>query len=509
MEFLSRRGWSVAVALVLGFGVTAAAWAAPSVKSVETQPASRPLAIGELAHKLEPFAADARLKGMKFGLCIIDVAGGEKIFASGQDRPLMPASNMKLATTAAALTVLGDDWRFRTMIGTLGKDLVVVGGGDPNLSGRFYNGDPAAAVRKWAAALKTGGVTQIAGDLVFDDSLFESTFVHQNWPPKQFLDWYEAPVGALALNDSCVDVVVRGAAKAGLPALVTLSPPTAYFQITGQVMTRDGLKPRDETFFADRARPSTTLLLKGAVSPGWQFAKPLNRTVPDPGMFAATVIKETLRAEGVAVAGQVVRRKVWTADWRMPQGFTPLVYHYSTLAQSVRVANKNSQNFYAECMLKALAAYGESQDHEWPTAQGSWAAGDRAVPKALEALGVPTSGCVFDDGCGLSRTDRMTAETLARILVVMAKHPRSDIWMDSLAVAGDTMGTLRKRMKNKNLAGRVFAKTGLIDGVKALSGYVKSDSGRLIAFSMLVNDVRNNFAVNEWEDDICETLLKY
>jgi len=276
------------------------------------------------------------------------------------------------------------------------------------------------------------------------------------------------------------------------------------------VMTRDGIKPRDESFVADRGRLSTTFLVKGEVSPGWQFAKPLNRTVPDPGMFAATVIKETFQTEGVTVAGQVVRRKVWTDDWRMPQGFTPLVYHFSTLAQSVRVANKNSQNFYAECMLKALAAYGESKDHEWPAAQGSWAAGDRAVPKALEALGVPTAGCVFDDGCGLSRSDRMTAETLVRILVVMARRPRSDIWMDSLAVAGDTMGTLRNRMKNKkNLDGRLFAKTGLINGVKALSGYVKADSGRLIAFSMLVNDVRNNFAVNEWEDDICEALLKY
>jgi D-alanyl-D-alanine carboxypeptidase/D-alanyl-D-alanine-endopeptidase (penicillin-binding protein 4) len=289
---------------------------------------------------------------------------------------------------------------------------------------------------------------------------------------------------------------------------VTLSPATAYLPITGQVLTRSG--GGRGTFVADRGRQSATLTVKGEVPAGSQSTA-LNRTVPDPGMFAATVIKETLQAEGVTVAGQVVRRKIWTADWRMPKEFAPLVYHYSGLAQSVRVANKNSQNFYAECMLKALAAFGESKDkdHEWPTAQGSWAAGDRAVPKALEPLGVPTANCVFDDGCGLSRGDRLTAEALARILVVMAKRPRPEVWMDSLAVAGDTMGTLRKRMKSKDLAGRVFAKTGLIDGVKALSGYVKSDSGRLIAFSLLANDVRNNFAVNEWEDDICETLLKY
>ncbi len=508
MEFLSRRSWLVAVSLILGLCAAGAVWAAPPAgKPIVAQPVSPP-SLGDLAHKLAPFAADSRLKGDKFGFAVMDVASGDMIFASGQNLPLLPASNMKLATAAAALTVLGDDWRFRTMIGTQGKDLVVVGGGDPNLSGRFFNDDPTAALRQWAAALKKAGVTQIAGDLVFDDFLFESTWVHQNWPPKQYFDWYEAPAGALNLNDSCIDVSVRGAAQAGQPATVTISPATSYFQLSGQVMTRAGAGRG--TFSVDRQRQSTTLAVKGDVAPGWQLPKAVNRTVGDPGMFAATVIRETFQAEGVTVTGQVVRRKVWTADWRMPKDFTPLVYHYSTLAQSVRVANTDSQDFYAECILKALAAYGESKDKEWPTAQGSWAAGDRAVPQALAALGVPTTGCVFDDGCGLSRNDRMTADTLVRLLVVMAKRPHPEAWMDSLAVAGDSMGTLKKRMKNhKDLFGRLFAKTGFINGVKSLSGYVKSDSGRLIAFSMIVNNVQNGFEVNEWEDDICETLLKH
>jgi D-alanyl-D-alanine carboxypeptidase/D-alanyl-D-alanine-endopeptidase (penicillin-binding protein 4) len=497
------------MSLILGLCFAGAALAAPpAAKPVEAQPVPPP-GFGELAHKLAPFATDPRLKGAKFGLAVMDVSSGEMIFGAGQNLPLMPASNMKLVTTAAALTTLGDDWRFRTMIGTMGKDLVVVGGGDPNISGRFFNDDPVAVLRQWAAALKARGVTQIAGDLVFDDSLFESTWVHPDWKPGQYLSWDEAPVGGLNLNDSCINVIIRGAAQAGQPATVTLSPATNYLQLTGQIMTRAGLK--GPTCFIDRPHSGTTLLVKGDVAPNWKTDpdKPRTCTVPDPGMFAATVIRETFQAEGVTVAGQVVRRKVWTAAWRMPKDFTPLVYHYSSLAQSVRVANTNSQNFYAECMLKALAAYGESKDKEWPTAQGSWAAGDRATPKALEALGVPITGCVFDDGCGLSRGDRLTAETLVRLLVVMAKRPHPEVWMDSLAVAGDSMGTLKKRMKNKkDLFGHLFAKTGYINSVKALSGYVRCDSGRLTAFSMLVNKEENGSLINEWEDDICELLLK-
>jgi len=509
MEFLSRRCGLVAVSLILGLCFAAAALAAPPAGGpIVAQPVVSP-SLDDLAHKITPFAVDPRLKGYKFGLSIMDVASGEKIFASGQNLPLMPASNMKLVTTAAALVALGDDWRFRTMIGTMGKDLVVVGGGDPNISGRFYNDDPVAALRQWAAALKARGVTQIAGDFVFDDSLFESTWVHPHWKANQSMSWDEAPVGGLNLNDSCIDVIIRGAAQAGQPALVQLSPPTSYLQLAGQVMTRAGL--RGPTCAIDRPHSGTTLLVKGDVSPNWKADRPRNCTVPDPGLFAATVIRETFQAEGVTIAGQTVRRKVWTADWRMPKEFTPLVYHNSTLAQSVRVANTNSQNFYAECILKSLAAYGASKDKDWPTAQGSWVAGGQTTPKVLESLGVPTAGCVFDDGCGLSRNDRLTADTLARLLVVMAKRPHAaEIWIDSLAEPGDTEGTLKKRMKNhKDLYGRLFAKTGFINGVKSLSGYVKSDSGRLFAFSMLVNNEQNGVAVNGWEDDICEILLKH
>jgi len=459
-----------------------------------------------LVAALGRLAADPRLAGCRAGVCVADADTGEMLFASGEAAPLVPASNMKLVTTAAALVTLGADWRFHTLVGTMGKDLVVVGGGDPNLSGRFYDGDIVGAFRRWAEALKRRGVRRIEGDLVFDDSVFESAWVHPDWEPADLLTYSAAPVGALMANDSCLDIYVRGAARSGVPAAVRIEPPTRYCPISGGIRTRSGSRGR---YAIDLRRDPRRLVLSGDVPPG---ATPdvLWYPVDDPGLFAATIIRETLAASGLPVAGQVVRRRVWTPQWRMPKGFKAHVVHTSSLAQTVRVTNTRSQNLYAESLMKTLGAYAASQDRRWPSEQGTWADGQAAMAGALNRLGIDTTGCMLSDGSGLSRMNRLTAGVLCRLLVAMARGPHRDLWTESLGVWGSRTGSIRQYGSDAALDGRVFAKTGYLRDARSLSGYVRTDTGRLVAFSLLVNrlpyDGRAHSAAKAWHRDVLRVL---
>ncbi|NIA20878.1 MAG: D-alanyl-D-alanine carboxypeptidase/D-alanyl-D-alanine-endopeptidase [Anaerolineaceae bacterium] len=473
----------------------------------EAGPAKAPVAQA-LARLLKGLTDDPQFAKVRLAVQVVEAASGRTIFAANETAAMVPASTMKLATTAAALEVLGADFKFRTIIGTLGDDLAILGGGDPNLSGRFYGGDITAAPKRWAALLKSRGVKAIKGDLVFDDSVFESQWVHPGWPVNQYNEWYEAPVGGLVLNDSCVEVHVRPAARTGLPALVTISPPTRYFKLRGRILTRS--KSRNNLRI-DRPRGSETFVLKGTV-PLKSGRQTYLRTVHDPGAFAATVIRETFAAEGLPIAGRVVRKRLWTRSWQLPKGFQAQVVHTSTLAQTVAVANTRSQNLYAECILKALAAYSGNKDRPWPSAQGAWTAGRQEVARTLDAMGVPTGGCVFDDGCGLSRRNRLTPRALTKLLLVMYRGKQAEMWMNSLATSGDPGGSLRNRMGDEPLRGRVHAKTGYLRNVRALAGYVRTLSGRTIAFAMLADRLPYNSyhhsAVKKWMDDTCRVLVK-
>jgi len=466
-------------------------------------PATRPL-----ADLLKRLTDDPLFEKALLGVRVIDVASGRTLFAANETTPLVPASTMKLATTAAALEVLGGGFKFRTIIGTLGDDLVILGGGDPNLSGRFYGGDITAAPKRWAARLQARGITAIKGDLIFDDSVFESEGVHPGWPVDQYHQWWEAPVGGLVLNDSCIEVQVRPGAGSGQPAVVRLAPPTRYVAIRGRILTRKGGK---NNFQINRRRGSESLTLAGSV-PLRSGRQMYLRTVHDPGAFAATVIRETFEKEGLLIAGQVVRKRLWTKSWRVPKKFEAHVVHTSTLAQSITVANTRSQNLYAECILKALAAYSGSKDRRWPSARGTWASGRQEVARTLDSVGVPIAGCVFDDGCGLSRRNRLTPKALTELLLVMHRGKHAGVWMASLATSGDPGGSLRKRMGDDPLRGRVHAKTGYLNDTRALAGYVQTLSGRTIAFAMLANNLPFNSyhhrAVKQWMDDTCRVLVK-
>ncbi len=444
---------------------------------------------------------------------VLDLEGG---------RPLIPASTMKLITTAACLDRFGPDWPIRTHVGRLPSgdpkvpwDLAVVGGGDPNLSGRFYDGDAVAAFRRWAEVLKHRGVTAV-GRLILDDSLFDAALVHPNWPANQREEWYEAPVSALSFADNCVEVHVAPGEKVGDPARVWTVPETPYVAVVPNITTAaDRKEHRFSLTRREDPGPAGALGTMSLMAAGRCWVKASegteDRTVFDPAAFFGLTLAATLKAEGVDVAGPVVRGRVAGPDGRAPEAFICDILHTSRLDQTVAVANKRSQGLYAECLLKLLGAYAPAPRPEGllPPRQGSWKTGADEVIRWLTDSGIVAEGCVFDDGSGLSKENRLTAACLADVLRIM--HARyGDAFVETLSAAGRD-GSLRSRMKNTPAEGRVFGKTGYVAGVSALSGYVRAKSGRTLVYAILMNGFPAGelWKARQAQDKACLRMVDY
>jgi len=429
-----------------------------------------------------------------------DHARNDVLYALRPDVPLIPASTMKLVTTAACFDRLGPGWRIRTHIGRIPSprpkasaaarntkakwDLAVIGGGDPNLSGRFYGGDTVGAFRRWAEVLKGRGVTAVERVLL-DDTLFDKVLVHPNWPANQRAEWYEAPTGALSINDNCLNVHVAPGTVGG-PARVWVEPPGGAARITGRILTVADRKAH--RFSLERVVEESGLVIRAA-GKYWAKAPAVVefRALDDPTRVFGAALVHTLRASGIAVAGPVLRARLAAPDGAARADFLCDLVHTSRLDATIAVANKRSQGMYAECLLKLLGAYGLTPHvtTPLPPRQGSWESGAEEVRRWLTERGVPNAGCVFDDGSGLSRQNRLTAFTVTHLLGLMHRLYGPQ-WVQTLAVAGRD-GSLRNRMDGTAAEGRVYGKTGYVRGVSALSGYVYAASGRVIAYAILMN----------------------
>jgi D-alanyl-D-alanine carboxypeptidase/D-alanyl-D-alanine-endopeptidase (penicillin-binding protein 4) len=386
---------------------------------------------------------------------VVGRAGDAPFFAIAPDTPRIPASNQKVMTAAAAVRRLGRDYRFETTFARGPHDeLVVIGGGDPNLSGRFFDGDPNRVLRALAKDLAGKGIRSVNG-LVLDASRFDDVYVHPDWPGNQLDRWYCAPVGALVFNDSCWDVTVYPADRAGQRARVEVQPALLRPDLDN---TCDTTGARGEHVVHvgrdrdDRLEVRGKIRLTSAGITG-------NVTVRDPVRFFGSAFRAALIAEGIGVKGR-------TTVGRVP-GATPLLVFRSDLARTLRVMLNNSQNLYAECVFKLLG-------------KGSFTSAGAAMLETLADMGIPTEGVLPQDGSGLARTNRVTARALYGALQAMRDEP---VFVDALAQGGT--GTLRRRYKS--LGDRVRAKTGTIRGVSALSGYVTGRDGGRYVFVILAN----------------------
>jgi len=466
--------------------------------------APAPAAANGLAERLDSAIRQSPLANVEFSLTVADTRTGRPIIQRNPDTPLIPASNQKIFVMAAAVDVLGPNFEFRTVLGLLDGDLVIIGDGDPAI------GDPRLAQRdgttvtavfeRWARAIQTAGHTRINGDLVIDESIFNDQPTHPTWEPADLDKWYGAPVGALNLNDNCIEFTVWPA-DPGQPPLWTVHPPTSLVRLDNRALSAHQGVP-----IIARPEPTFDYILTGRCGARAQLK---SAAVPDPGLFFADVCKQELTRHGLTITGQIRRHRIRNSDpdaSPLPVGLEVVAIHRTPLEDVLTRIGKNSQNLFADCLLKRLG-YEFARRTGRPNPTGTWQSGAEAVTDFLNRHHIDTTGLVIADASGLSRANRATAAQLAATLNIMARHTRRDLFNRSLAVAGQD-GSLRSRMKD--LTGRVAAKTGTSRRVKSLSGYIAGPDDASYTFSIIINGYPGPSApFNRITDDLCRILANH
>jgi len=445
---------------------------------------------------------------------VIELSTGRELYARDCDRPMMPASNGKLANDASGLDHFGPSHRFTTYLAIDHGDLWLIGTGDPGPGDEDIAGSHAAKTTtmldRWADALKARGITHVAGKFHYFDGVFEDQWISPTWYKGYLTDWYAAPISGLTFNDNCIDTTLYPT-NAGQPARYEVVPPTSSVKIINNALTGSGNENS-----IDRDPESNAFTLHGSVA---RKSRLESKPITDPGAFFADAVRTALQSHGISIDGPTERATRDDARQKFPaltdqplaslsvDAFDPRVValHVTAMADVMRRINKNSQNLFAEAMCKM-------QGRDWNLSHGkdepgSWAAGSEAIHDFLRRNKIDDSHYVLVDGSGLSRENRVTTRLITDLFALMSKHRYATEFRDSLTICGQD-GTLKKRMTD--IAGRVRGKTGSIGGVRSLSGYATTPTGQTLAFSFIFNDAEHHEKQCEaLADDACRILVDW
>jgi D-alanyl-D-alanine carboxypeptidase/D-alanyl-D-alanine-endopeptidase (penicillin-binding protein 4) len=441
-----------------------------------------------------------------WGIEVVELANGETLYSRSADHLFIPASILKLFTTAAALDKLGPDFIFRTTVESPAppdaqgrvQELFLVGRGDPNLSNRVLpyvhkssrepgaagQGSPADKVfQELADQVKARGVREVTGDLMADDSYYLDEPFSPNWAADDLQWGYGAPVTALAFNDNALELHVKPASKAGDRAQVWLDPIPDYYRLNNRLET--SAAGSEKRVYVERFPWSTELDVWGQI-PLDAGADGDTVAINQPPQLIGELFRRALEARDIVLRGAVeVRHYSRLEAASLPEAFPKpaagvvLAEHDSLpLREDIKVINKVSQNLHADMLLRTMA-------HELRN-YGSLTVGLEVLKSFCAQAGIEPGETFFSDGSGLSREDLVTPHAMVKLLVFMAREPRFAVFFDSLPVAG-VDGTLGKRFTGTRAQGRIHAKTGSVEHVNTLSGYMDLPSGKRLAFSILGN----------------------
>ncbi|MEO7083804.1 MAG: D-alanyl-D-alanine carboxypeptidase/D-alanyl-D-alanine-endopeptidase [Gemmatimonadaceae bacterium] len=448
--------------------------AAPSPVSAGSSSVER------LRTAIDSMADAPQFSNAHWGILIIDPESGDTLYSRNAGKLFMPASNMKILTTATALTQLGADFRFRTSFaargtisnGTLDGDLLVIGRGDPSVSDHMMH-DAMLPLRAIADSISARGVKHITGRVLPAGDAFPGATLGYGWSYDDFQDSYSAPIDELLFNEGFSVIHVRGGERPGDPVQVAVSPARSFPKV--RVLASTTVLAHDVPHRTDgglRVRYDSTtwdVILEGQIAP--RDTASLEITHHDPDVAYAAALREALRDRGIVVDEETINpgsRVDTLATLTSP-----------TLREILPPLLKPSQNQIAEMLFRAVALNA--------TGAGRADSATAVVSRQIAAWGVPANEAVVRDGSGLSRYDYVSPRTVARVLDAMRRSSSFAAFYDGLPIGG-VDGTIRNRMKGTPAANNVHAKTGTLAMARSLSGYVTTADGRMLIFSLLCNN---------------------
>ena len=408
-------------------------------------------------------------KGVRFSVRIIRADSGKTVYSHKATNALVPASNMKIIVTAAALKYLGPDYEYKTKVGLCGDTLVVIGSGDPLLGDERtdlkYGRENDWIFKDIAERLKRKHV-QTINDIVVDTTVFDDERVHPSWPRDELNRWYACEVSGLNFNDNCIDVTAK---NTGRRVAISIKPQTNFVEIVNEVVP---ISKGTSAVGAYRNRTPNKITIRGRCR---KETGPFYVAIERPAAFFGVLLAENLARAGINATGQVVEKPV--AD---DCDVKVLAEYTTSIADCLARCNKRSLNLAAEALLKTIAAKCN------PTGKnGSWPDGRAKLSQYLLELGIDEDEFYIDDGSGLSRQNKLSANALAKVLFSIYKTKNWKLYKDSLAVGG-VDGTIAKYFKDEKYKGKILGKTGYIRGVRSFSGTCSTADGDYI-FSILTN----------------------
>jgi D-alanyl-D-alanine carboxypeptidase/D-alanyl-D-alanine-endopeptidase (penicillin-binding protein 4) len=429
------------------------------------------LARADLAGQIDGIIEESLQKRVHFSIHIIEADSGKTVYDHDARELMIPASNMKIITGAAALNYLGPDFVYKTRVGLSGNTLVVIGGGDPLLGDEKtdakYGREPGWIFKDIANALKKKGIGTIEG-IIVDSSVFDDEPVHPSWPADELNRWYACEVSGLNYNDNCIQISAKNIDG---KVAIFVEPQTAFVSLINKVTPISTGSSAIGTYRNSQPNMLTVFgKCKDAVGP-------FDVAIERPAAYFGFVLYENLAEADIDAKGELVEKT-------MDEGsdFVPLIEFSTPLTDCLARCNKNSLGLAAEAMLKTIAAMSNPDKKN-----GSWKEGRELISQFLLGLGLDKSQFYIDDGSGLSRQNELTAYTITTVLSSIYKSRNWPLYKGTLAVGG-VDGTIEKHFKEEKYKGKIFAKTGSITGVKSLSGLCVTDQGDYI-FSILSNNI--------------------
>jgi serine-type D-Ala-D-Ala carboxypeptidase/endopeptidase (penicillin-binding protein 4) len=432
----------------------------------------------------ETLVLDSAMIHASISLCVADAENGAVLTEYNSEKSLIPASIMKIITSAAALELLGPDHLFKTSVGYTGKldirtgqlngDIIISGEGDPSLGSKFFSDHYQDFTNSWTDGIRKAGIKEIHGRVITDDSYFDYQPLPEKWLWEDIGNYYGAGVYGLSVFDNQYEIHLTTGTDGTVARIGEVVPEECRCELANYLIASGSA----DKGFVFSSPYNDSGWISGTVPAGREDIV-LKASITDPPKLIAKILTTKLRAEGTKVTGEpstmrIVKNYKQTGITVVTETISP------SLKEFIAILNRESINLYAEHLAKELGKrYGNG---------GSTSEGVKVVLGFLRNAGIDTDGMFIEDGSGLSPLNSINSREMVRLLVYLKNNASSfPYFSESLPYPGGD-GTLKSYFTDPVFDSRLRAKTGSMTRVRSLAGYLKTSSGRDMAFTIIINN---------------------